>query len=32
MAALTKAKELLEAGLITEAEYDAKKEEILNRL
>jgi len=32
MAALTKAKELLEAGLITEAEYDAKKEEILKRL
>lgn len=32
MVALTKAKELLEAGLITQQEFDSKKEEILKRL
>ena len=32
MAALTKAKQLLEAGLISQEEFDAKKQEILDRL
>ena len=32
MAALSKAKQLLDAGLITQEEYDAKKAEVLGNL
>ncbi|HRN68288.1 MAG TPA: SHOCT domain-containing protein [Promineifilum sp.] len=32
MQALSKLKQLMEAGLVTPAEYEAKKKEILSRL